>query len=60
MENLVQYIKITSPPGKDILEVFLRVIILINALYQVLFGEVFFGFLALAALTILLIPRFFY
>lgn len=47
------------PTWKRYIRGFLRVIILINALYQVLFGEVFFGFLALAALTILLIPRFF-
>jgi hypothetical protein len=47
------------PTWKRYLRGFLRIIIFINALYQVIFGEVFFGFLALIALTILLIPRFF-
>jgi hypothetical protein len=47
------------PTWKRYLRGFLRIIILINGLYQVIFGDVFFGFLALFALTILLIPRFF-
>lgn len=32
---------------------------MINAIYQILFGELFFGMLALLALIIILIPRFF-
>ncbi|MDO5835370.1 MAG: hypothetical protein Q4P17_02585 [Methanobacterium sp.] len=47
------------PTWKRFLRGFLRIIILINAAYHVIFGEVFFGFLALIALTILLVPRFF-
>lgn len=47
------------PSWKRYLRGFLRTIILINAIYHVIFGEVFFGFLALLALTILLVPRFF-
>jgi len=47
------------PLWKRYLRGFLRIVILINAVYQVLLGEVFFGFLALLALTILLVPRFF-
>jgi len=49
----------STPPWKRYLRGFLRIIILINALYQILLGEVFFGFLAVLALTILLVPRFF-
>jgi hypothetical protein len=47
------------PPWKRYLRGFLRIVILVNAAYQLLLGEVFFGFLALLALTILLVPRFF-
>ncbi len=47
------------PPWKQYLRGFLRIIILINAVYHVVLGEVFFGFLAILALTILLVPRFF-
>lgn len=47
------------PSWKMYLRGFLRIIILINALYHVFLGEFFFGFLALFALIILLVPRFF-
>ena len=47
------------PTWKRYLRGFLRIVILINAVYQVFQGEVFFGLLALLALTILLVPRFF-
>ena len=47
------------PSWKRYLRLFLRVVILINGLYQVIFGEVFFGLLALIALSILLAPRYF-
>ncbi len=46
-------------PWKRYLRGFLRIIILINAIYQVLLGEVFFGLLALIAIVILLAPRYF-
>lgn len=47
------------PSWKRYLRGFFRIIIMINAIYQVLFGELFFGMLALLALIIILIPRFF-
>ncbi len=47
------------PSWKRYVRGFLRIIILINGLYQLFLGEVFFGFLALLALLILLTPRFF-
>lgn len=47
------------PSWKRHLRGFFRIIIMINAIYQVLFGELFFGMLALLALIIILIPRFF-
>ncbi|NYB52960.1 MAG: hypothetical protein HVN35_10440 [Methanobacteriaceae archaeon] len=47
------------PSWKMYLRSFLRIVILINGVYQLLFGEVFFGFLALLGLSILLAPRFF-
>lgn len=47
------------PSWKRYLRLFLRLIILINALYQIILGEVFFGFLAILALVILLAPWFF-
>lgn len=47
------------PSWKRYLRFFLRIIILINALYQIILGEVFFGILALLALIILVTPWFF-
>lgn len=47
------------PPWKRYLRLFLRIIILINALYQIILGEMFFGILALLALSALLAPWFF-
>ncbi|HOI40582.1 MAG TPA: hypothetical protein PL168_07615 [Methanobacterium sp.] len=47
------------PSWKRHLRGFFRIIIMINAIYQILFGELFFGMLALLALIIILIPRFF-
>jgi len=47
------------PAWKKYLRDSFRIIILINALYQVIVGEVFFGLLALIALFILLAPRYF-
>lgn len=47
------------PSWKRYLRLFLRLIILINAIYQIILGEVFFGFLAILALVILLAPWFF-
>ncbi len=44
------------PPWKRYLRLFLRIIILINALYQIILGEIFFGILALLALSALLAP----
>ncbi|MBP1944921.1 hypothetical protein [Methanobacterium petrolearium] len=47
------------PPWKRYLRLFLRIIILINAVYQIILGEMFFGILALLALAALLTPWFF-
>ncbi|BDZ70234.1 hypothetical protein [Methanobacterium petrolearium] len=41
------------------MRLFLRIIILINAVYQIILGEMFFGILALLALAALLTPWFF-
>lgn len=47
------------PSWKRYLRLFLRIVILINALYQIILGEVFFGILAILALVILVAPWFF-
>lgn len=47
------------PAWKRYLRLFLRIVILINALYQIILGEVFFGILAILALVILVTPWFF-
>lgn len=47
------------PSWKRYLRLFLRIVILINALYQIILGEVFFGTLAILALIILVAPWFF-
>lgn len=47
------------PAWKRYLRLFLRIVILINALYQIILGEVFFGTLAILALIILVAPWFF-
>jgi hypothetical protein len=47
------------PSWKRYLRLFLRIVILINALYQIILGEIFFGILAILALIILVAPWFF-
>ncbi len=47
------------PSWKKYLRGLLRIIILINAVYKIIAGEVFFGILALLALIILVTPWFF-
>ncbi|MBI5459992.1 hypothetical protein [Methanobacterium sp.] len=47
------------PSWKKYLRGVLRIIILINAIYQIIAGEVFFGILAILALIILVAPWFF-
>lgn len=47
------------PTWKKYLRMFLRIIIFINGFYQVFFGEMFFGILALIALSVIIAPWFF-